>query len=71
VDDGALAVEMESATLFALAARRSVSAAALLAVSDLVLPSRSRIEADALKAAEERMGRIAVAALSDRPSALG
>jgi DeoD family purine-nucleoside phosphorylase len=61
---GALAVEMETATLFALAARRGVQAAAVLAVSDIVLPARVRIDADRLKAAEERMGRVALAALS-------
>ena len=60
---GALAVEMESATLFALAARRGVRAAALLAVSDLVLPARKRIAAEELTHAEERMGRVAVLAL--------
>ena len=60
---GALAVEMESATLFTLAARREVKAAALLAVSDLVLPARTRIAAEQLTHAEQRMGRVAVLAL--------
>jgi DeoD family purine-nucleoside phosphorylase len=62
---GALAVEMETATLFALAAVRGVHAASLLTVSDLVVPARVRIGADELKAAEGRMGRVALAALSD------
>jgi DeoD family purine-nucleoside phosphorylase len=61
---GALAVEMETATLFALAKRRGVEAAAVLAVSDIVLPARVRIGAEELKAAEERMGRVAARALA-------
>ena len=61
---GALAVEMECATLFALAAARGVQAGALLVVSDLVLPARQRIGQDDLRAAEQRMGRAALRALS-------
>lgn len=60
--EGAVAVEMETATLFALAAKRDVQAAALLIVSDLVA-SRARIDADDLRAAEHRAGDIALAAL--------
>jgi DeoD family purine-nucleoside phosphorylase len=60
---GALAVEMEAATLFALAAARGVEAAALLVVSDLVLPVRMRIGQDALRDAERRMGEAALRAL--------
>jgi DeoD family purine-nucleoside phosphorylase len=60
---GAMAVEMEAATLFALAAARGVQAAALLVVSDLVLPRRVRIGQDDLRAAEQSMGRAAVRAL--------
>ncbi|MCW2966933.1 MAG: hypothetical protein JWM71_705 [Solirubrobacteraceae bacterium] len=60
---GALAVEMECATVFAVAAARGLQAAAVLLVSDLVLPERRRIEADALRAGEERLGSAAVAAL--------
>ncbi|HWE33757.1 MAG TPA: hypothetical protein VG410_09745 [Solirubrobacteraceae bacterium] len=60
---GALAVEMETATLFALAARRGVTAASLLAVSDVLLPARARIDPDGLADAERRMGEIAAAAL--------
>jgi purine-nucleoside phosphorylase len=65
---GALAVEMEAATLYALAAAREVEAAALLVVSDLVLPQRIRIEAEALRAAEQRMGQAALRALSLDPA---
>ena len=60
---GALAVEMEAATLFALASARAVQAAALLVVSDLVLPERVRIGEEALRAAERRMGEAALRAL--------
>ena len=61
---GALAVEMETATLFALAARRGLRAGCALIVSDTVLPSRRRIDAEALHDAERRLGELAVAALS-------
>jgi len=60
---GALAVEMETATLFALAARRGVRAAALLTVTDLLLGERVRIAPDQLAEAEERMGELAMRAL--------
>ncbi len=36
----------------------------MLAVSDLLGPARGRIDAEAMEAAAERIGRIAVAALS-------
>lgn len=61
---GALAVEMESATLFALAARQGLDAGSLLVVSDIVLPSRTRIDPEALRSAEQRMGELAVRALA-------
>jgi DeoD family purine-nucleoside phosphorylase len=61
--EGALAVEMEAATLFALAAARGVAAAALLVVSDIVVPERVRIDQDELRAAELRMGEAALRAL--------
>jgi DeoD family purine-nucleoside phosphorylase len=60
---GALAVEMETATLFALAPRRGLQAAALLIVSDLLHPTRRRIATEALRAAEHRMGELAIRAL--------
>jgi DeoD family purine-nucleoside phosphorylase len=62
---GALAVEMETATLFALAARRGLQAGCALLVSDTLLPARRHIDADALHDAERRLGELAVAALSD------
>jgi DeoD family purine-nucleoside phosphorylase len=60
---GALAVEMETATLFALARRRGLEAASLLAVSDVMQPAHSRIGPDELMAAELRLGEVAAAAL--------
>jgi len=61
---GAMAVEMEAATLFALAGRRGLEAAALLVVSDLLLDGRNRISQEELLAAEHRLGETAVRALS-------
>jgi uridine phosphorylase len=61
---GARAMEMETATLFALAARRGLRAGCALIVSDLVLPKRLRIDTEALHDAERRLGELAVAALS-------
>lgn len=61
---GAGVVEMEAATLFTLARRRGVTAAALLLVSDTLVPERRRLDAAALTAGEERMGRTAASALT-------
>jgi purine-nucleoside phosphorylase len=61
---GAIAVEMETATLFALARRRGLQAGSVLIVTDLLYPGRVRIEAEHLEAAEHRMGELAVRALS-------
>jgi DeoD family purine-nucleoside phosphorylase len=63
-DAGALAVEMEAATLLAVAARRGVAAAIVLAVSDVVAAG-TRIEHDALERAEAELGRAGLAALAD------
>jgi DeoD family purine-nucleoside phosphorylase len=63
-DQGALAVEMETATLFALSARRGLRAGCALVVSDTVLPARRRIDSDTLHDAERRLGELALAALS-------
>ena len=62
-DAGALAVEMEAATLLAVAARRGVAAACVLTVSDLVA-GRVRIGDEALEAAEAELGRTGLAALA-------
>jgi DeoD family purine-nucleoside phosphorylase len=66
IDAGAIAVEMETATLFALAARHDVQAASLLLVSDLLVSTRTRarIEPDELVLGEQRLGDVAAAALS-------
>lgn len=61
---GALAVEMESATLFQLAARRNFEAGAALIVSDLLFGQRQRIGAEALRAAEHAVGELALRALA-------
>jgi purine-nucleoside phosphorylase len=60
---GALAVEMETATLFALAARRGLEAASVLIVTDVILPTRVRIDHDELREAEHRVGELAVRGL--------
>jgi uridine phosphorylase len=62
--EGAQAVEMETATLFALAARRGLRAGSALLVTDLVLPRRARIGAEALRDGERRLGELAAAALA-------
>jgi DeoD family purine-nucleoside phosphorylase len=71
----ALAVEMECATLFALAASRGVSAGAVLVISDALAflpgspePRRRRIEPEALYQAELRVGKLAADALTPQPS---
>ena len=65
-DAGALAVEMEAATLLAVCARHEVAAAVVLAVSDTVADGR-RIDEDALERAEAELGRAGLAALAPRP----
>jgi uridine phosphorylase len=62
----AIAIEMESATLFSLGATLNVSVASVLAVTDTFDSNgtRTRIEDDPLLAAAERMGAAAVAALA-------
>jgi uridine phosphorylase len=62
--DGALAVEMETATLYTLAAKLTVEAASILLVSDLLRPGSVRIESDQLEEGEARLGAIATRALS-------
>jgi uridine phosphorylase len=62
----ALAVEMEAAALFALGAAKAVAVACLLTVSDVfdAAGERTRIGAQELLEAAERMGRVAITALS-------
>jgi DeoD family purine-nucleoside phosphorylase len=68
---GALCVEMESATLFALAARRGFEAGALLVVTDLLSPERIRIGTEELRAAEHRLGDAALLGLTTLARAAG
>jgi DeoD family purine-nucleoside phosphorylase len=64
--EGALAIEMEAAALFALGAREGVPVACILAVSDTFGKhgERERIDDRSLEAAAERMGAAAAAALA-------
>jgi purine-nucleoside phosphorylase len=58
---GVLAVEMEAAALFTVAAIRGVHGACLLTVSDIVVEGEFvRISDDELRAAVDRMTRIAL-----------
>ena len=65
---GAQVVEMEAATLFALAQRRGFDAATVLVVSDVIRPARARIGPEALREAERRMGAAALQALTESPA---
>ncbi len=58
---GAVAIEMEAATVFAVAARHGLPAACVLVVSDIVA-TRERIGPEALLEAEAELGRVALAA---------
>jgi len=64
---GAVAVEMEAATLFAVGARAGIQVACVLAVSNAVGEAdedrRGQIDDDTLLAAAQEMGRLAVSAL--------
>jgi DeoD family purine-nucleoside phosphorylase len=59
-------VEMEAATLLAIAERRGCRAACLLAVSDSLVDDRLRLDADAMTEAGLSLGRVAVRALAAR-----
>jgi purine-nucleoside phosphorylase len=64
-DRGILAVEMEAAILFTLGALRKVQAGCLLTVSDIVVEGEfTRISDDELKAAVDRMTRVALATVT-------
>jgi DeoD family purine-nucleoside phosphorylase len=60
---GAVAIEMEAATLLMVAARHALPAACVCVVSDIV-STHERIGEDALLAAEQEMGGVALAALA-------
>jgi purine-nucleoside phosphorylase len=62
---GAVAVEMEAATLFAVGARWEIAVGCVLAVSDLLqAQGRARITEEELERAAQEMGRLALAALA-------
>ena len=64
--EGAVAVEMEAASLFTLAGRLDVAAACALVVTDTFDEGeRRRIDDDALAEAAKAMGRAAAAALAE------
>ena len=64
--EGAVAVEMEAASLFTLAGRLGVAAACALIVTDTFDEGeRQRISGDALAEAAKAMGRAAAAALAE------
>lgn len=63
---GVLAVEMEAAALFTVGALRGVQAGCLLTVSDIVVGGEfKRISDDELRAAVDRMTRVALGAVTD------
>jgi DeoD family purine-nucleoside phosphorylase len=66
-DGSAVAVEMEAAALFATGGAAGVPVACVLAVSDTfdARGARERIDDETLLAAAERMGRAAIAALTE------
>ena len=61
---GAEAVEMEAAAVLAVAARRGVAAACLLAVTDRLGDGRVRMEQELIEEAGVELGRAALAALA-------
>ena len=63
---GILGVEMEASVLFTLGALRGVHAGALVTVSDIVVEGEfKRISDDELRAAVDRMTRVALATATD------
>ena len=68
---GALAVEMEAATLFAFARTRGLQAAAVLIVSDVLVPERRRIGVEELRAAEQRLGEVVLESPAGLTGGLG
>ena len=62
---GVLAVEMEASALFTVGALRGVQAGCLLTVSDIVVEGEfKRISDDELRAAVDRMTRVALATVT-------
>jgi DeoD family purine-nucleoside phosphorylase len=65
---GAIAVEMEAATVFALGRLRGVAVGCVLAITDLLAGPRVRIEAEALLAVGLAAGRAGMDALLAAPT---
>ena len=63
VEAGAVAVEMETAAVFTVAARRGARAGALLAVTDLISGERERMDQEEVEAAGVKLGEAALRAL--------
>jgi DeoD family purine-nucleoside phosphorylase len=61
--EGAAAVEMEAAALFAVGEQLGMAVGCVLVVSDVLSEHRQRIDEEALQTAAEAMGRLAAAAL--------
>jgi uridine phosphorylase len=59
----AVAVDLTAGAVFAVAARHGVAAACVLAVSDLLVGERRRIDPEAMEHAEVELGRVGAAAL--------
>ena len=66
VGAGALAVEMEAATLLRLGEARGAATACVLGVSDVFHPERVRIDPEGLEALGVRLGQAALDALATR-----
>jgi DeoD family purine-nucleoside phosphorylase len=64
VAEGARAVEMEAAALFSVARRRGVRAGCLLAVTDLLVGERERMDQDGVDALGEKLGAAGLRALA-------
>ncbi len=64
LDAGAIALEMEAATVLRICALRGIRGACVLAITDLLHPQRVRIDAEGLETVGTRLGGVAIAALS-------
>jgi purine-nucleoside phosphorylase len=60
---GGPVIDLETAALFAVAARQGVEAGCMLVVAEII-GSGARLESEQLHAAELALGRLAIAALS-------
>lgn len=67
----AIAVDMESAALLWLGARRGLKAGSLLLVSDLLAGERVRVDSERLREGERRLGEVAELALAELGGSAG